>query len=40
MKRMDFDDLKNRGGSGLGTAAVTIFDKSGICYDGSIHAFR
>lgn len=25
---MDFDDLKIRGGSGLGTAAVTIFDKS------------
>jgi len=25
---MDFDDLKNKGGSGLGTAAVTIFDKS------------
>lgn len=25
---MDFDDLKQRGGSGLGTAAVTIFDKS------------
>lgn len=25
---MDFDDLKNKGGSGLGTAAVTMFDKS------------
>jgi len=25
---MDFDDLKNKGGSGLGTAAVTVFDKS------------
>lgn len=25
---MDFDDLKDRGGSGLGTAAVTMFDKS------------
>ncbi|POM81229.1 NADH dehydrogenase [Phytophthora palmivora] len=25
---MDYDDLKQRGGSGLGTAAVTIFDKS------------
>lgn len=24
---MDFDDLKSRG-SGLGTAAVTVFDKS------------